>query len=112
MAFFVLLFEGAKMKKSKVPSLEKIESALLQKALGYDHDEVVEEYVVDEEGEVKLTNKKVTKKHFQPDIPAAKILLEEFNKNVNIYENMSEAQLEKEKNKLIKLLKKEGKNGN
>ena len=99
------------MGKSKVPSLKDIESALLKKALGYDHDEVVEEYVVDEEGEVKLAKKKVTTKHFSPDIPAAKILLEEFNKNTNIYETMTEEQLLKEKNKLIKLLKKEGKNG-
>lgn len=100
------------MEKSKVPSFKELESALLKKALGYDHDEVVEEYTVDEEGEVKLTKKKVTTKHFSPDIPAAKILLEEFNKNTNIYENMTEIELQKEKNKLIKLLKKEGKNGN
>ncbi len=100
------------MGKSKVPSFKELESALLKKALGYDHDEVVEEYTVDEEGEVKLTKKKVTTKHFSPDIPAAKILLEEFNKNTNIYENMTEIELQKEKNKLIKLLKKEGKNGN
>ena len=39
------------MAKSKVPSFKDIESALLKKALGYDHDEIVEEYVVDEEGD-------------------------------------------------------------
>ncbi len=100
------------MGKSKVPSFKEVESALLKKALGYDHDEVVEEYTVNEDGEVKLTKKKVITKHFSPDIPAAKILLEEFNKNTNIYENMTEIELQKEKNKLIKLLKKEGKNGN
>ncbi len=100
------------MAKSKVPSFKDIESALLKKALGYDHDEIVEEYVVDEEGVVKLAKKKVTTKHFSPDIPAAKILLEEFNKNTNIYESMTEEQLKEQKNKLIKLLKKEGKNGN
>ncbi len=100
------------MAKSKVPSFKDIESALLKKALGYDHNEIVEEYVVDEEGVVKLAKKKVTTKHFSPDIPAAKILLEEFNKNTNIYESMTEEQLKEQKNKLIKLLKKEGKNGN
>ena len=100
------------MAKSKVPSFKDIESALLKKALGYDHDEIVEEYVVDEQGVVKLAKKKVTTKHFSPDIPAAKILLEEFNKNTNIYESMTEEQLKEQKNKLIKLLKKEGKNGN
>lgn len=100
------------MAKSKVPSFKDIESALLKKALGYDHDEIVEEYVIDEEGVVKLAKKKVTTKHFSPDIPAAKILLEEFNKNTNIYESMTEEQLKEQKNKLIKLLKKEGKNGN
>ncbi len=100
------------MEKSKVPSFKDLESALLKKALGYDHDEVVEEYVVDEEGAVKLSKKKVTTKHFSPDIPAAKILLEEFNQTTNVYEKMTDDELQKEKMKLIKLLKKEGKNGN
>ncbi|MBQ3116189.1 MAG: hypothetical protein IJC07_04095 [Clostridia bacterium] len=75
--------------------------ALIKKALGYDATEVVEEYVAGEEGEVKLSKKKVTKKNVPPDITAIKILLESQTENV---EDMSDEQLEKEKERLIKLL--------
>ena len=37
---------------------DKIKNALLKKALGYDADEVVEEYACDQEGEMRLTKKK------------------------------------------------------
>ena len=96
------------MKKQKLPSKNVIEQALLKKALGYDCDEVIEEYVVDEDGCMKLSKKKITKKHYSPDIPAAKILLEHFNNQDNIYENMTEQELKQEKLNLIKLLKTEG----
>ena len=75
--------------------------ALIKKALGYDATEMVEEYVAGEEGEVKLSKKKVTKKNVPPDITAIKILLESQTENV---EDMSDEQLEKEKERLIKLL--------
>ena len=93
------------MGKSKVPSFKEVESALLKKALGYDHDEVVEEYALDE-GEEKLVKKKVTKKHFSPDVSAVKILLERYyqtyQEKISL---MSDEELEKEEKRLLKLLK-------
>ena len=54
---------------------EKIKGALLERALGYDADEVVEEYGFSE-GEAVLVKRKVTKKRVPPDIQAAKMLLD------------------------------------
>lgn len=85
---------------------DKIKKALLKKALGYNADEVVKEYAYDDEGEAKLLKKKVTKKHFSPDISAVKVLLERY---YHTYQeeisSMSDEQLLSEKEKLIKLLK-------
>lgn len=93
-------------KKNMEPTDKVIEQALLKKALGYDCDEVIEEYVIDEEGNEKLCKKKITKKHISPDIPAAKVLLEHYsNLEQSKYENMTEQELKEEKLKLIKLLK-------
>ncbi|MBO5395182.1 MAG: hypothetical protein J6A28_04730 [Clostridia bacterium] len=85
---------------------DKIKKALLKKALGYSASETVEEYSVDEEGNRKLSKKKVTKKHFSPDIAAVKVLLERYYKT---YEekilSMSDEELEDEKRQLQQLLK-------
>ena len=85
---------------------DKIKQALLKKALGYNAKETVEEYGVDEEGNSHLVKKKVTKKHFSPDISAVKVLLERYYKT---YEeqvlSMSDEDLEKEKLRLEKILK-------
>ena len=59
---------------------DKIRKALLKKALGYNADEVIEEYTFDDEGQIKLSKKKVTKKHFSPDISAVKVLLSDIIK--------------------------------
>jgi hypothetical protein len=83
---------------------EKIKQALIKKALGFMHNEVVEEYVFDEDGEVKLSKRKVTKKFSPPDIPAAKILLEEFEDKQDLSQ-MTVEELEKEKSRLLKQLK-------
>ena len=100
------------MKKEIKPSKQVIENALLKKAIGYDCDEIIEEYVIDDEGNSKLSKKKITKKHISPDIPAAKILLEQYaNENLDSkYENMTDEQLKQEKIKLLKLLKNKGEN--
>ncbi len=92
---------------------EKLEEALIKKAIGFNHDEVIEEYAIDEQGEVKLIKKKVTKKFSPPDIPAIKMLFENFNKEVPL-EKLSDKELKKEKQRLLKELeksKKEKKNG-
>lgn len=91
---------------------DQIRKALLKKALGYTEDEIVEEYSFDDEGQASISKKKVTKKHYAPDISAVKMLLEKYYKT---YEEkvleMDDGQLFKEKEQLEKLLKGE-KNGN
>ena len=85
---------------------DKIKQALLKKALGYSASETVEEFSIDEEGNKKLSKKKVTKKHFSPDISAVKVLLERYYKT---YEervlSMSDEQLQEEKSRLEEILK-------
>lgn len=86
----------------------KLKKALMKKALGYSADEVIEEYVLDEEGQPHLSKKKVTKKHFSPDITAIKVLFEKYYKpyaeQVSL---MSDQELEEEKERLLKILKEE-----
>jgi len=88
---------------------DKIKQALLKKALGYSASETIEEFSVDEEGNQKLSKKKVTKKHYSPDISAVKVLLERYYKT---YEervlSMSDEELQSEKLRLETLLKGEG----
>ena len=63
---------------------------------------------------MKLVKKKVTKKFSPPDIPAIKLLLDNFNNEVPISE-MSDDELKNEKLRLLKELqelKKEKKNAN
>ena len=84
---------------------EKIRQALLKKALGYESDEVVEEYQVDE-GDLKLSKRKVTKKHFSPDISAVKVLLERYYKTYDeVISAMSDEDRDNERSRLEKLLK-------
>ncbi len=81
---------------------EKIKGALLERALGYDADEVVEEYGFSE-GEAVLVKRKVTKKRVPPDIQAAKMLLD----GAPLLTALSDEQLQKEKERLLLLLKEE-----
>jgi hypothetical protein len=87
--------------KEKVDSSAKYKTALIKKALGYDATEVVEEYVSDDLGEVKLTKKKVTKKNVPPDLTALKMLIDQTETAVS---EMTDEQLEEEKQKLLQLL--------
>ncbi|MBP5372885.1 MAG: hypothetical protein J6Y44_01715 [Clostridia bacterium] len=82
----------------------KIKKALTKKAVGYQTKEIVEEYQ-DDEGILKLTKKRVTKKHIPPDTQAARIVLETMEEAP--IENMTDEELEAEKQKLIKILKEE-----
>ena len=81
---------------------EKIKGALLERALGYDADEVVEEYGFSE-GEAVLVKRKVTKKRVPPDIQAAKMLLD----GAPPLTSLSDEQLHREKERLLLLLKEE-----
>lgn len=85
-----------------------IKSALLKKALGYDADDVVEEYTSKEDGDVVLSKKKVTTKHYAPDVSAVKLLLDRYFKTYKeIVAEMSDEDLEEEKRRLENLIKEE-----
>lgn len=85
-------------------SEKELNNALYKKAVGYETNEVVEEYVVDERGDYKLSKKKVTKKHVSPDLTAVKILLDKVEKKSGKYEKMTDEQLYAEKLRLIEIL--------
>ncbi len=78
----------------------KVRNALEKKALGYETDEIVEEYGFTD-GEAVLLKRKVTKKSVPPDIQAAKILMGE---QPSLRE-MSDEQLAQEKERLLRMLK-------
>ena len=88
--------------KKKTLDTQDVRQALIKKALGYDAKEVVEEYVQNSEGEVQLTKRKVTTKSVPPDVQALKLLLEDDAQKPII--EMSDEELEREKQRLLKLL--------
>lgn len=90
------------MKKGEDKTVKKadVQQALIKKALGYDCTETVEEYVNEEDGTVKLAKKKITKKNVPPDMTALKILLDD----VKPIEEMTDEELEKEKERLLNVL--------
>ena len=75
--------------------------ALQRKALGYNADEVVEEYA-SVDGKLELIKRKVTIKHVPPDLSALKMIIDE---DVNNMCEMSEQELIEERGKLLKELK-------
>ena len=90
------------MKESK--DSKKLKEALLNKALGYTTQEIVEEYGYTGE-EFVLQKRKTSTKSYPPDLSALQILLEKEVKELSDIEKMSDEELEKEKERLIKLLK-------
>ena len=76
-----------------------VKQALKRCAVGFETGEVVEEFAV-ENGELKLVKKKVTRRDIPPDIKAVKMLLEGEN-----YARLSDEELEKERQRLIEILK-------
>lgn len=89
------------MKEKSIKNLSgDLKSALIKKALGYDATEVVEEYA-DEQGEIKLLKRKVTKKNVPPDVTALKMLIEG---ETNSISHLTDKELKAEKERLIKLL--------
>lgn len=83
---------------------EDIKQALLKRAVGYESDEIVEEYVADENGQSVLSKRKITKKYNPPDIAALKFLLEQSSVYDDEIANMTDQQLLMEKERLLKLL--------
>ena len=90
------------MAKNEKNSLDIIKKALLKKAQGFYADEIIEEYVVDESGNEKLLKKKVTKKYIPADLAAIKLLLDYFNEKSDLYDNMTDEELDKEAERLYR----------
>ena len=84
---------------------KKLTDSLYKKAVGYTATEQTTEYSPD--GEV--VKRKVTSKHFPPDISALKAYLELISSGED-YESMTDEELEREKQRLLKELE-EIKNG-
>lgn len=83
---------------------KKLKEALLNKALGYTTQEVVEEYGYSGD-EFVLQKRKTSTKSYPPDLSALQILLDKEVKDTDEIEIMSDEELLKEKERLINLLK-------
>ena len=90
--------------KKKADSKD-FKQALIKKALGYNTTEVIEEYVANEDGDIKLSKKKVTLKNVPPDITAIKLLMDGEEQLCNL----TDEQLIEEKKRLLELLAKKTK---
>ena len=82
---------------------EKLAKSLLKKAMGYTVNEVVEEYV-QEDDELKLVKKKITTKHIPPDINAARALLDRCYTDDDL-RDMTDEELDSLRESLIEELK-------
>lgn len=80
---------------------QKLGDALMKVALGFQVAEVTEEYA-EVDGQLKLTKRKKTKKDVPPDLKAVQILLEQKGGSLG---QMSDEELEKEKARLMELLR-------
>lgn len=89
-----------KGKKTK-NEVQDYKAVLIKKALGYDATEIVEEYVSGDEGEIKLTKKKVTRKNVPPDLSALKLLLD--SESVNV-QSLTDEELILERERLLEEL--------
>ncbi len=81
---------------------DSLEEALKKCAVGFDTSETVEEFAV-QDGELKLVKRKVTRRDIPPDIKAVKMLLDGRRDE----SQLSDEELEAERNKLLKMLKEE-----
>ncbi|MGN0807324.1 MAG: hypothetical protein ACI4MN_02625 [Candidatus Coproplasma sp.] len=81
---------------------ESVKDALLKCAVGLNASEIVEEFSADSQGELKLVKRKVTRREVPPDIKAVKMLMD----GESVAE-VSDEELEAERERLITLLKEE-----
>ncbi len=89
---------------------EKLEKALLKKALGYTAKEVSEEYSkVDDD--LVLSKRKLNTKSYPPDLASLQLMLSRLDKEDEEFKNMTDVELLHERDRLIKLLEKEEKSG-
>lgn len=88
---------------------KKIGDALLKVALGYQVAEVTEEYA-EVDGALKLTKRKKTKKDIPPDLKAVQLLLS--TESGEGYGELSDEELEMERQRLLLVLSVEEKTQN
>lgn len=95
--------KNKKMNSKKLTSALK--EVLLKKAMGYTSSETIEEYLSNE-NQLTLTKRKVTTKEIPPDPTALKTLLEICSEQPeSSLANLTDDQLEEEKQKIIEKLK-------
>ncbi len=83
---------------------DQLDKAILKRALGYETEEVVEEYA-STDNELKLSKRKVTKKYVPPDLSAIKMVMDTMDQTVlGEYQTMTKEQLMKEKIQLLNQL--------
>lgn len=70
--------------------------ALRERALGFDTDEIVEEYAF-QDGDAVLTKRKITRKKVLPDMSAFKMLLEQQPQ----LKSMTDSELQEHKKRLL-----------
>ena len=87
------------MGGGNISNEDSVKRALIKCATGLSASETVEEFSV-ENGELKLVKKKITRREIPPDIKAVKLLLDG-------REELSDEELEAEKQKLMDMLKEE-----
>ena len=86
---------------------KQLEDALIKKAVGYEVEEVVEEFAVNESDLPMLVKKKRSTKHFPPDVSAIKILLTYYGeKTFDELNGLTDEELLQERDKLLLQLQK------
>ena len=83
---------------------KKIKEALLNKALGFTTQEVTEEYGLSGD-DLVLQKRKTSTKSYPPDLTALQMILGKEVESENEFQKMTDEELQKEKERLIKLLK-------
>lgn len=86
-------------RRCEIKADDSVKNALIKCATGLSASETVEEFTV-QDGELKLVKKKVTKREIPPDIKAVKLLMDGGGE-------LTDEELEAEKQKLLDMLKEE-----
>jgi len=81
-------------------------SALKKCITGMKTEEVTSEYTLDDEtGQMKMVKRKVVEKHLPPNTDLIKLIYQHIADNAYDYEKMTDEELERERLRLLSLLK-------
>jgi len=86
-------------------SEKDLRKALIKKAVGYTVSEVTKEYIVNDDGEKRVVKEKESTKYIPPDTTALKTLME-LDGVKDEFQNLSDEELERERQRLILELEK------